>query len=113
MKDLSIDLETYSDVDLSKCGVYRYAQSDNFEILLFSYSVDDGPVVCIDIANGEEVPEDIIKALTDNSVTKWAYNAMFERICLSEWLRKNYPEHFCSYSISKAVSYTHLTLPTT
>lgn len=101
MKKLSIDLETYSDVDLSKCGVYRYAQSDNFEILLFSYSVDDGPVVCIDIANGEEVPEDIIKALTDNSITKWAYNAMFERICLSEWLRKNYPEHFCSYSISE------------
>ena len=98
MQKLSIDLETYSDIDLSKCGVYKYAQSPNFEILLFSYSVDDAPVVCIDIANGEEIPEEILLALTDNSVIKYAYNAMFERICLSEWLRKNKPEYFRSYS---------------
>ena len=99
MKNLSIDLETYSDVDLSKCGVYKYAQSPNFEVLLFSYSVDESPVVCIDVANGEEIPAEIITALTDENVTKWAYNAMFERICLSEWLRRKYPEHFHSYSI--------------
>lgn len=99
MKNLSIDLETYSDVDLLKCGVYKYAQSDNFEILLFSYSVDDSPVICIDVANGEEIPEEILDALTDNTITKWAYNAMFERVCLSEYLRKHYPSKFHSYSV--------------
>ena len=99
MKNLSIDLETYSDVDLLKCGVYKYAQSDNFEILLFSYSVDDSPVICIDVANGEEIPEEILDALTDNTITKWAYNAMFERVCLSEYLRKRYPTKFHSYSV--------------
>lgn len=97
MKSLSIDLETYSDVDLSKSGVYKYAQSPNFEVLLFSYSVDDAPVVCVDIACGEEIPEEILSALTDNTITKWAYNAMFERVCLSEWLRRKHPEHFSSY----------------
>lgn len=101
MKNISIDLETYSDVDLLKCGVYKYAQSDNFEILLFSYSVDDSPVICIDVANGEEIPEEILDALTDNTITKWAYNAMFERVCLSEYLRKHYPSKFFSYSITE------------
>ncbi|MEQ3616421.1 DNA polymerase [Mediterraneibacter gnavus] len=99
MKELSIDLETYSDVDLKKSGVYRYAESPNFEILLFAYSVDNGPVIVIDIAQGERVPEHILAALTDESVTKWAYNASFERVCLSYWLRRNHPEHFSSYSI--------------
>lgn len=99
MKNLSIDLETFSDVDLSKSGVYKYSESDNFEILLFSYSIDDGPVICIDIANGGEIPEEILDALTDNNITKWAYNAMFERVCLSAYLRKHYPEKFYSYSI--------------
>lgn len=96
---LSLDLETYSDVDLKKSGVYRYAESPNFEILLFAYSVDNGPVIVIDIAQGECVPDDILAALSDDTITKWAYNASFERICLSYWLKKNYPEHFYSYSI--------------
>lgn len=99
IKELRIDLETYSDVDLKKSGVYRYAESPNFEILLFAYSVDNGPVIVIDIAQGERVPEYILSALTDESITKWAYNASFERVCLSYWLRRNHPEHFSSYSI--------------
>ena len=73
MKSISIDLETYSDVDLQKCGVYRYTQSSNFEILLFGYAVDGGAVQVIDVACGEKVPIEIIKALTDDSVTKWAF----------------------------------------
>lgn len=99
MKTISIDLETYSDVDLQKCGVYKYAQSDSFEILLFGYSVDGGEVVVADIAQGEVIPDEIIKALTDESVTKWAFNASFERVCLSEYLRKHYEKDFGSYSI--------------
>lgn len=95
---LSIDLETFSDVDLKKCGMYKYAESPNFEILLFAYSTNGGEVVVIDLANDEKVPTEVIIALSDRSVTKWAYNAAFERICLSEWLRRNYPEHFSSYS---------------
>lgn len=96
---ISCDIETYSDVDLKKSGVYRYAESPNFEILLFAYSVNNGPVIVIDIAQGECVPDDILAALTDKSVTKWAYNSQFERVCLSYWLRRYYPEHFYSYSI--------------
>ncbi|WP_026524747.1 DNA polymerase [Butyrivibrio sp. MB2005] len=88
---ISIDLETYSDVDLQKSGVYRYAQSENFEILLFSYSIDDAPVICIDVASGEEIPEDILLALVNDNTEKWAYNASFERVCLSEWLKKKKP----------------------
>lgn len=99
MKTISIDLETYSDVDLQKCGVYKYAQFDSFEILLFGYSVDGGEVVVADIAQGEVIPDEIIKALTDESVTKWAFNASFERVCLSEYLRKHYEKDFGSYSI--------------
>lgn len=99
MKYISCDLETYSDVDLQKCGVYRYAESPNFEILLFGYSVDGGEVQVIDLACGEKIPEKIIKALTDDTVTKWAFNAAFERVCLSVWLQRNYPQCFCSYSI--------------
>lgn len=79
MKTISIDLETYSDVDLQKCGVYKYAQSENFEILLFGYSVDGGEVSVVDIAQGEKIPKEIIKALADESVIKWAFNASFER----------------------------------
>ncbi len=99
MKELSIDLETYSEVDLKKTGVYPYAEHYSFEILLFAYSVDGGEVQVVDLAMGESIPEEILKALTDNSVTKWAYNAQFERICLSYWLRKHHPEHFKTYSI--------------
>lgn len=96
---LSIDLETFSDVDLKKCGVYKYAESPNFEILLFGVSVDGGEVTVYDLASGDTVPEEIIRALSDDSVIKWAYNASFERVCLSVWLRRNYPQYFSSYSI--------------
>lgn len=100
IKTLSIDLETFSDVDLKKCGIYKYAESPNFEILLFAYSINGGEVTVIDLANGEDVPIRIITSLFDKSVTKWAFNAAFERICLSIWLKKNYPEYFSSYSTS-------------
>ena len=86
MRFISIDIESYSDVDLSKCGVYRYAQSPAFEILLFGYSVDGGAVEVIDLACGEEIPTEILAALSDEAVTKWAFNAMFERVCLSNYL---------------------------
>lgn len=99
IKELSIDLETFSDVDLKKSGLYRYAESPNFEILLFAYSVNNGPVHVIDIAQGECVPDEVLTVLTDEKITKWAYNASFERVCLSYWLKRNYPQHFYSYSI--------------
>lgn len=86
MKTLSIDIETYSDQNLAKTGVYRYVESPVFEILLFSYSADGGPVQLVDLACGEHIPAEIIAALEDDSVTKWAYNANFERICLSRHL---------------------------
>ncbi|WP_331467989.1 DNA polymerase [Peptostreptococcus porci] len=101
MKAISIDLETYSDVDLQKCGVYKYAQSDNFEILLFGYSVDSGEVIVVDLAQGENIPNEIVKALTDESAIKWAFNAAFERVCLSEYLRRYYEKDFRSYSINE------------
>ncbi len=101
MKRLSIDLETHSDIDLSKCGVYKYVESPNFEILLFGYSVDEGPVKVVDLALGEKIPNEILDALIDESVTKWAFNSQFERICLSEYLRRFYPEKFVSYSIKE------------
>ena len=87
MKKLSIDIETFSDVNLAKCGTYKYAESPTFEILLFGYSADDAEVQVIDLAQGEEIPPDILDALTDDSVEKWAYNANFERVCLSRYLR--------------------------
>lgn len=86
MKTLSIDIETYSDLQLPKTGLYRYCESDNFEILLFAYSVDSQPVQVVDLACGETIPEEIITALKDNAVIKWAFNAAFERICLSRFL---------------------------
>ena len=101
MQEISIDLETYSDVNLQKCGVYRYAESSNFEILLFGYAVDGGEVQVVDIARGEKIPQGIIEALTDDAVTKWSFNSSFERICLSVWLQKNYPAYFYSYSINE------------
>ena len=96
---LEIDIESFSSVELKKCGVYKYAESPNFEILLFGVSVDGGEVTVYDLASGGTVPEGIIRALSDDSVIKWAYNASFERVCLSVWLRRNYPQHFSSYSI--------------
>ena len=88
MKRLSIDLETYSSVDLGKSGVYKYAESEDFEILLFAYSIDDGEVKVIDLASGEVIPEEILSALSDKSIEKWAFNANFERVCLSRFLGK-------------------------
>lgn len=105
---LSIDLETFSDVDLKKCGVYKYAESHDFEILLFGVSVDGGEVTVYDLASGDIVPEEIIKAISDDSVIKWAYNASFERVCLSVWLRRNYPQHFSSYSIEGDTVWNYL-----
>lgn len=87
MQTISIDIETYSDANLAKCGVYKYAESPVFEILLFGYAIDGGEVQVIDLAQGETIPEEILDALTDESVTKWAFNANFERVCLSRYLR--------------------------
>lgn len=86
MKRISIDLETYSSVDLGKSGVYKYAESEDFEIILFAYSIDDGEVKVIDLASGELIPEEILSALSDESIEKWAFNANFERVCLSRFL---------------------------
>lgn len=101
MKNISIDLETYSDVNLQKGGVYKYVQSPNFEILLFGYSVDEGAVKVVDLAQGEEIPDEILDALTNEQITKWAFNSQLERICLSEYLRRYYPQKFISYSIAE------------
>ena len=95
-KTLSIDLETKSGVDITKCGVYKYTESPDFDILLFGVSVNGGAVTVYDLANGEPVPANILAALSDNTVTKWAYNASFERVCLSTWLRRNCPRYFRS-----------------
>ncbi len=93
IKTLSIDLETKSSVDISKAGVYKYAQSPDFDILLFGVSINSGPVTVYDLACGDVLPDEILAALPDSDVTKWAYNASFERICISEWLRKKYPQY--------------------
>ncbi|HFZ6574813.1 DNA polymerase [Streptococcus dysgalactiae subsp. equisimilis] len=90
IKEISIDIETYCEIDLRKSGVYRYAEDDSFEILLFAVSVDNGPVTVYDISK-EKLPQDILEALADDRVIKWAFNASFERICLSNWLKKLHP----------------------
>ena len=99
MRTISIDIETFSSNDLNKCGVYKYVQAPDFDILLFGYAVDGGTVKVVDLAAGEEIPEDVLAALTDERIIKWAFNSNFERICLSEWLRRKHPEYFTSYSI--------------
>ena len=99
METISIDIETYSENDLGKCGVYKYVQHPNFDILLFGYAVDGGDVRVVDLASGETLPEEVLAALSDETVTKWAFNSNFERVCLSEWLRRNHPEYFSSYSV--------------
>ena len=93
MKNLEIDIETYSSINLQKSGVYRYVEADDFEIMLFGYSVDGGEVKVIDLMAGEKIPSDMLDALTDEDITKWAFNAQFERVCLSRYL--GYP--FGSY----------------
>lgn len=99
MKTLSLDLETYSSVDLGKSSVYRYVESPDFDILLLGFSADGSPVQVVDLAQGEQIPPEIIDALSDERVHKWAFNANFERVCLSEWLRRNsYPLHNEHYS---------------
>lgn len=99
MKTLSLDLETYSSVDLGKSSVYRYVESPDFDILLLGFSADGSPIQVVDLAQGEQIPPEIIDALTDDTVNKWAFNANFERVCLSEWLRRNsYPLHNEHYS---------------
>lgn len=98
MKTIHIDLESYSGNDLGKCGVYKYVQHPDFDILLFGYAVDGGAVRVVDLASGETLPEEVLAALSDETVTKWAFNSNFERVCLSEWLRRNHPEYFRSYS---------------
>nr|DAE90597.1 MAG TPA: DNA polymerase I [Caudoviricetes sp.] len=101
IKTISIDIETFSDVDLQKCGVYKYVQSHVFEVLLFGYSINGAAVQVVDLAQGESIPDEILKALTDDTVLKWAFNAQFERVCLSAYLKKHYPQYFSSYSISE------------
>lgn len=99
MKTLSIDLETYSSVDLGKSSVYRYVESPDFDILLLGFSADGSQVQVVDLAQGEQIPPEIIDALSDERVHKWAFNANFERVCQSEWLRRNsYPLHNEHYS---------------
>lgn len=88
MKTISIDIETFSSVDLTKSGVYKYVEAEDFEILLFGYSIDQGPVQVIDLTAGDKIPNDIIVALSDESISKWAFNAMFERVCLSKYVGK-------------------------
>lgn len=92
MKTITIDIETASDEDIKACGVYRYAESEFFDLLLVSYSIDGGSVVTCDIANGETLPDEILSALTDTNIIKKAFNVMFERVCLSVYLRRNYPD---------------------
>lgn len=98
---ITIDIETKSDKDISKCGVYAYTDTPYFDILLFAYSIDEQPVQVVDMANGEEIPESILAALADENVVKRAFNVNFERVCLSKYLRKNYPQYFQSYSIDE------------
>ena len=99
IKTLSIDLETRSGAEIAKTGLYRYAEDPDFDVLLFGVSVNHGPVEVYDLANNDAIPDEILAALSDNNVTKFAYNASFERVCLSEWLKRYHPEHFKSYGV--------------
>lgn len=101
IKELSIDLETYSDIDIKKSGVYKYSESDSFEILLFAVSINSGPVTVYDLASGETLPDELINAIIDDTVIKWAFNASFERICLSAWIRNYYPTRFKNYNTNE------------
>ena len=98
---ITIDIETKSDKDISKCGIYAYTDTPYFDILLFAYSIDGQPVQVVNMANGEEIPENVLAALADENVVKRAFNCNFERVCLSKYLRENYPQYFQSYSIDE------------
>lgn len=98
---ITIDIETRSDKDISKCGVYAYTDTPYFDILLFAYSIDGQPVQVADTANGEEIPENVLAVLADENVVKRAFNCNFERVCLSKHLRENDPQYFRSYSIDE------------
>ena len=98
---ITIDIETKSDKDISKCGVYAYTDTPYFDILLFAYSIDGQPVQVVDTANSEEIPENVLAALADENVVKRAFNCNFERVCLSKYLRENHPQYFQSYSIDE------------
>lgn len=112
MQKISIDIETFSDVDLIRCGVYKYADSPNFEMLLFAYAVDDGDIHIIDIAGGEELPEEIIQTIKSDTVVKTAYNAQFERVCLSKYLKLPEGEYLNPQSwYCTAVQTAELALP--
>ncbi|WP_022761911.1 DNA polymerase [Butyrivibrio sp. AD3002] len=108
IKTISIDLETYSDVNIKKCGVYKYADSESFDILLFSYSLNGSDVEVIDLAQGEELPEWLIDAIVSEDVIKWAFNATFERVCLSKYIRTHYPDHFIGYGIPEDTTGNYL-----
>jgi len=109
MKTLSLDIETFSGIDLGKSSVYRYVESPDFAILLLGYSIDGGERQIVDLAQGEEVPDEVIAALSDENVHKWAFNAAFERVCLSEWLRRNgHPLHNEYYSIPEDTCMAYL-----
>ena len=98
---ITIDIETRSDKDISKCGVYAYTDTPYFDILLFAYSIDGQPVQVVDTANSEEIPENVLAALADENVVKRAFNCNFERVCLSKYLRENHPQYFQNYSIDE------------
>ena len=103
-RTLAIDIETYSDVDLISCGVYKYSSSPHFEILLIAYSVDDEETVCIDVANGEEPPKEFMEMLLDDTVTKTAFNANFERICFSNYYQHSFrPEAWRCTAVQAAM----------
>lgn len=108
MKTISLDIETYSSTDITKSGVYRYAESDDFEILLLSYSIDGGDIKTVDLASGDVIPDEIIRALASDEVEHWAYNSSFERICLSAWLRKNSPSLFHGYTDADGTTINYL-----
>ncbi|SPJ39813.1 DNA polymerase I, thermostable [Corynebacterium diphtheriae subsp. lausannense] len=92
MHELFVDLETFSPVNLTKSGVYPYAEHPDFDVLLFGYSIDGNPVKVVDVASSEQLPAEVVEALVDPGVTKWAFNAAFERVCLSAWLARHHPD---------------------
>ena len=92
MKEITIDIETASDENINECGVYRYAESEYFDLLLVSYSIDNSPVITCDIVNDEKLPDEVLESFTDKSIIKKAFNVNFERVCLSVYLRRNYPD---------------------